>query len=531
MSLTGVMACVLAVRLSAAEKSPWHEAIESALSATYRAHPVRSAGDDFARRERAGREFDDALRAAFQRIQPEEWAAVVSRESESIRDKLAALAVDRERRHEIYDEIDKIYVTPAADAPQPRVLQTPLLRPQHAVETYRLAWEFYLLKPDSMAMDRAAEALGQIGNPASVITLRHAAQTGLGPLVLGALANLPSPAGAEATLHVLSAAEGRWGVAPKPYGDWVTLFVEMVVRVPSARRAAWSDVMDEGGSSGALGERLARALRARDGIERALQATLVTRPRLEARPEGVAAPARLEQAAAELDAALSLVAAHVTTVEAAVALANEAESIEAKLKAIAVDRKQRPQNYDELFRTYVAHSPAPLAATRKHLTEPFRLAWELVILAPNGGGSGADEARRAARALATIGNPASSVTLLHVFRLSSDTKLPVTESLDAVQRHLLDAFVELPNRQVAKDIATALRWARAYRIGHEPRGVDWDPIAHVVTAIARMAAPKRDAWRAIVHAVPPDSPEGPALEPFAGELRARFDAAQKPPKH
>jgi hypothetical protein len=90
------------------------------------------------------------------------------------------------------------------------------------VEGYRLAWEFYLLSPQPSDAtprydNRAAQALGKIGNTASIITLLHCYRLTCRPgvfldsslrshqrMLLGALAYFRNETGMRAILECVS---------------------------------------------------------------------------------------------------------------------------------------------------------------------------------------------------------------------------------------------------------------------------------------------------------------------------------------
>jgi hypothetical protein len=523
------------IGMGAAQGGSAEQAIDRALKATYVPTVLvqRTGRDDpYGTQERksmeqAARDFEEGLAHAAEQMTSEERELALANEAASIEGKLAAIAVDRRRHPEIYDEIMRSYVDPDWGPIQPRVMQTPVLRPEHVSEAYRLAWEFSLLMPASQAKHRAAEALGAIGNPASAITLLHACKVGARAGVLEALARMPSRAAGDAALEVLAIATEQWPLAAdlqELYGDWPSMFFEMVGRLPLAKQSAWLEVARELQKTSPAFDQFSRGLRARLSIQRALEATRVTRPRLEATVQDSRdVEERLDQASRDLDAALAAAAEQMTPSELAAALGRETASIEAKLAAIAADRARRPHAYDEIQRTYVTRiqplaSAPPLEA--KHVTEAYRLPWELLILTPGPRDASPGHEIRAAQALGAIGNPASAVTLLHAFDVSTDDKVPLTERVQAAQRLALDALAEMPSRPAAEAIATALRHGESYTDARYPEGKDWNPTAHVVATIAKMPQAKRAAWLAALR-LPGEAEDPPAVQPFARALRAR----------
>jgi hypothetical protein len=523
--------------MGAAQGDSPQEAIDRALKATYATTAlgqptVRDDPYGIEKRKRmdeAARDFEAGLTDAAEQMTSEERERALANEAASIGDKLAAIAVDRRRRPEVYDEILRAYVAPDRSPIQPRVLRTPGLRPEHASETYRLAWEFSLLMPASPAKHRSAEALGAIGNPASAITLVHAAKVGAREGILEALARMPSRPAGEGALEVLAIATEQWPLAAglqELYGDWPSVFFEMVLRLPPARRSAWLDVTRDMEKTSPAVDRLSRGLRAHVSIQRALEGTRVTRALVEATVQDPRdAEERLAQASREVDTALAAAAEQMTPSELAAALERETSSIEAKLAAIAADRAHRPHAYDEIHRTYVTRS-RPLASSppldAKHATETYRLPWELLILTPGPRDASPGYEVRAAQALGAIGNPASAVTLLHAFDVNTDEKVPLTERVQAAQRLALDALAQMPSRPAAEAIATALRHGESYKNARYPEGKDWDPLAYVLASITKMPPRTRAAWVAALR-LPGEAQDPPALQPFARELRARLE--------
>jgi hypothetical protein len=102
-----------------------------------------------------------------------------SDETKSLENKLAVIALDREERPELYQEIWAQYGhrEDTQSGSPPPVLQ------KHATGAYRLAWEYYLLAPVQTISpgywQRATEAVGRIGDARSCLTLMQAMRAGI----------------------------------------------------------------------------------------------------------------------------------------------------------------------------------------------------------------------------------------------------------------------------------------------------------------------------------------------------------------
>jgi hypothetical protein len=212
---------------------------------------------EIARRvSQAAQDFDRALAEAAPLLTEAARTQALANEATSIDAKLVVLADDRRRRPAVYEEIFQAYVRA-----QPRPTQSgraPLPADVHVVETYRLAWEFFLLSPRPEntlpAFERgAADAVARIGNPRSASTLEHmvrvATQDQARPvdaterqrLALGALAGIPGPRGAAAIANVLDLIDARRQRATVAASDWdpVDFLAKRIDALPQPKRAAW----------------------------------------------------------------------------------------------------------------------------------------------------------------------------------------------------------------------------------------------------------------------------------------------------
>lgn len=139
-----------------------------------------------------GREFRATLDRLAEEVAPRLAMQMKSLESENIRAKLITIAEDKHKRRKLYEEIRLKYVNHHYWRPKrswfrrERQLFTPFpispeLYREHMREKYRLAWEYFLLKPNENGVFkydcRAMEALEAIGNPASIVTLTHCFRT------------------------------------------------------------------------------------------------------------------------------------------------------------------------------------------------------------------------------------------------------------------------------------------------------------------------------------------------------------------
>lgn len=226
----------------------------------------------------------------------------------------------------------------------------------------------------------------------------------------------------------------------------------------------------------------------------------------------------LDAAARDFDRQLDAIADSMTPAAAAQAIAHESDSIEAKLAAIAADRKARPAVYAEIFGTYVApsellsQSGRPPAPSRAHATEPFRLAWEYVLLRPRSSDTAARYEDGAADAVGQIGNPKSIVTLVHLVRVSTQPGARI-DFAETRQRASLRGLIGIPTAEAAAAIGQSLRMIAAQQ--QAPR-LDWNRF--VVMAIDELPPAKRVQWRDLAQRLKPEAPE---TRRFLNDVRTR----------
>jgi hypothetical protein len=182
---------------------------DSAECATFLAAPAAAGGD-------AAERFRSCLAGAGAGMTAEERAEALANEATSIQDKLRAIAAQWQEEPDRYREIETWY------ALDERGL-IPWLSSRHAVEEYRLVWEYLVLRPHSIQGGRGAEALGVIGNPHSVVTLRRAyksSDAGRRFIILSGLAEIPCREAADAITEVLQEAGGQGDPTSTEPAEW-----------------------------------------------------------------------------------------------------------------------------------------------------------------------------------------------------------------------------------------------------------------------------------------------------------------------
>lgn len=125
--------------------------------------------------DQAGQDFERLLDQIGAQVSPTLAQQAAAAEGDSILAKMVLIAWDRQQRPQLYQEIDREYIHEIR-RPDERALRSPLVAQQYRTETYRLPWEFFLLRPPSatlvpMALNNAYKALGQLENRNSLLTL------------------------------------------------------------------------------------------------------------------------------------------------------------------------------------------------------------------------------------------------------------------------------------------------------------------------------------------------------------------------
>lgn len=155
--------------------------LDRALGLTGLSYVPLGAGETHLERQRklreAGLAFTEILDGLVARLEEPLARRVRAAEGRNMDAKLAAIALDRKARPEVYEEITRAYVEAVLPFPRPVATTTPRLSDVHAKEPYRLPWEYFLLKPSSdgtsQVSERALDALEKIRNDASIPTLTH----------------------------------------------------------------------------------------------------------------------------------------------------------------------------------------------------------------------------------------------------------------------------------------------------------------------------------------------------------------------
>lgn len=124
-----------------------------------------------------GKSFDAALDNLARLSGPEQVDRAKELEAKGIAPKLVVIAADRKARPTIYAELAEKYVF-SVDNPMSRAPASPQLRSEHLSEEYRLAWEYFLLRPPALIAApqyelRAARAISRISNGASLTVLTY----------------------------------------------------------------------------------------------------------------------------------------------------------------------------------------------------------------------------------------------------------------------------------------------------------------------------------------------------------------------
>ena len=213
---------------------------------------------------RQGHAFEECVDRLGARLNANIAAQAVG--EENMPAKLVAIAWDRKQRPDLYREIDDAYITAQEHRRthnDRRAVQAPLLQTQHATETYRLTWEFFLLRPRlpsciALYDHRAAEALARLKSEKSLTTLVHQFRTYDKPtvtsltrqrqeLVLGAIAGFQNEKALEALIQCASVSE------PSPDADSKTserridasqwIYDRLTARDQPEFRDAWKAVL------------------------------------------------------------------------------------------------------------------------------------------------------------------------------------------------------------------------------------------------------------------------------------------------
>jgi hypothetical protein len=187
--------------------------------------------------------------------------------------------------------------------------------------------------------------------------------------------------------------------------------------------------------------------------------------------------------------------------------AAEGHDIEMKLAAIALDRRARPAIYAEIERDYVKATlpfPRPRATTTPwllpaHATEPYRLAWEFMVLRPMAKGT-SQVGERALSALKTIRNDASVPTLLHIYRLTCSEGIPLSQ-VATTQTHLLATMSAFRSQRGLRALLECASMSRRRKEMKEAGESAWDADRFVRDTLAGSFGNKEE-WRKLASDLP-----------------------------
>jgi hypothetical protein len=173
---------MMSVAVAQELEMPWPENIVAAAS---RINAVlREAASlpphDVAGRAKQGEAFDAALGEMAKLASADLVAQARAQEYRSEAAKLLLIAADRRDAPARYDALRERYLAAVAE-PAARAPAAPPLSAAEATEAYRLAWEYWLLRPPlagqaPQANQRMVDALVAIDNPASVQTVMMAVE-------------------------------------------------------------------------------------------------------------------------------------------------------------------------------------------------------------------------------------------------------------------------------------------------------------------------------------------------------------------
>jgi len=166
----------------------------------------------------------------------------------------------------------------------------------------------------------------------------------------------------------------------------------------------------------------------------------------------------------EFDAALDRIAGLLTAEDERQAREYEGENIGAKLVLIAVNRRDHPEMYQEIFESYVKPQ-APIArglparpqlAKAEHVTPAHRLAWDYYVLRPRAGRWRYREVCMAASVEA--GSVRSIITIEEFCRLGKDDSLGISDSgFEGEQLVAINALMSLPHERSLRAALTCVR--------------------------------------------------------------------------
>ena len=208
---------------------------------------MQTLADQYLKPGQAPSSASDIMDQLAAQMTPDLARQLAPLEGTNIRAKLALIAWDRRQNPEIYKELNALYLRSVGGMPGARAQHAPVPRPEHLSEKYRLAWEYLLLEPISGQPSelwnlRALQALGEINNSASLLTLRQILASTTAPgmrcdqnrdwqqTLLGEMAVWRSPKALQALLDSMTLIQKQqaqavkgdetWDVAKEVRGEW-----------------------------------------------------------------------------------------------------------------------------------------------------------------------------------------------------------------------------------------------------------------------------------------------------------------------
>lgn len=216
------------------------------------------------------------------------------------------------------------------------------------------------------------------------------------------------------------------------------------------------------------------------------------------------------EAGGKFDKALDRLATAVEEARFKQPAAGEGGNLDARLLAIAADRRRRPEVYRAMAKYYVRDpspntvgwvpAPSPRPAD---LRKDCRLVWEYLLLYPSGKSETDDYAERAMNALPVIGGDESLPALVARFRLLC-RKHDKEDTIDADQRRRNQVWHTLEKFRTAAGVRAMLEcaaWARKQWAGlpyadFRPDYARW--LRYQLTGF------NKGSWAAAVKALPRD---------------------------
>ena len=222
-----VAAGLLCNRPSAAQGLSAPPAIQANVERALALVSVRYQNHSRRETDQAGQDLEQLLDQVGTQVSPALSRQAAATEGDSILAKMVLIAWDRQQRPQFYQEIDREYIHKVRNLHE-RALRSPVVSQQHWTETYRLPWEFFLLRPPSptiapRALDNAYVSIAHTGNNNSLVTLVYIFQQTTHPdveliddfiqrqqrAILGTILEFRTPQGVEALLTCVALSDAQ----------------------------------------------------------------------------------------------------------------------------------------------------------------------------------------------------------------------------------------------------------------------------------------------------------------------------------